>query len=297
MTLEVPVVFAFTDGKRGGNPAGVVVNADDYSRDDMQQIAAAVGLSETAFVTRSPLADFKLQFFTPTQQIAHCGHATIATFSYLQQTGRLKKTETSKETIDGLRDIRMEGDQAYMEQLAPTYSALSPQIFADALDALGITESDLLDQAAPCVVNTGNSFLVLGLKDADLVKRLEVDQARIERISETLDLIGFYVFSMSSQLAGRDAGARMFAPRYGIEEESATGMAAGPLACYLYDKLAVRHREFYIEQGHWMPDASPSLINVRLTLSDDGRIKSLYAGGRAEVGETKRIDLQLLGKN
>ena len=44
-------------------------------------IAQKVGLSETAFFSKSTVTDFKLDFFTPTRQIAHCGHATIAAFS------------------------------------------------------------------------------------------------------------------------------------------------------------------------------------------------------------------------
>ncbi|MBY5938114.1 PhzF family phenazine biosynthesis protein [Marinobacter nauticus] len=291
MILEVPIVYAFTDGQLGGNPAGIVLEAERFTNREKQRIAATVGLSETAFVSRSNTADIKLEFFTPSQQIAHCGHATIATFSYLQQTGQLHKARTSKETIDGRREIFMEGDMAYMEQKGPRYGSLESETLADVLRALNIQKSDLIESIQPCVVNTGNSFLVVGLKDGDLVKKLSVDQKQIAQISEALDLIGFYVFAQLSALKGRDAGARMFAPRYGIEEEAATGMAAGPLACYLHDKMSVSGRELYIEQGHWMPTPSPSLIKVQLNVGEDGNIKGLFAGGRAELREAKRIEL------
>jgi len=291
MILDVPIINAFTDGHVGGNPAGVVLDADRFSTADKQRIAAAVGLSETAFVSGSTEADVKLEFFTPIQQIAHCGHATIATFSYLQQTGQLDKAETSKETIDGRREILMEGDSAYMQQMAPKYEPLTPELLEDTLQALNINASDLIFSADPYVVNTGNSFLIIGLKSAELVKTLQVDQASIECISNELNLIGFYVFALGSKRAGRDAGARMFAPRIGVEEESATGMAAGPLACYLHDKLSVDSEEFYIEQGHWMPTPSPSLINVRLTFNENGSVNGLFAGGRADIGEIRRIEV------
>jgi len=45
----------------------------------MQRIAAAVGLSETAFASRSSEADVKLEFFTPTQQIAAGGRHLLPT--------------------------------------------------------------------------------------------------------------------------------------------------------------------------------------------------------------------------
>lgn len=82
----------------------------------------------------------------------------------------------------------------------------------------------------------------------------------------------------------------MFAPRYGIDEESATGMAAGPLACYLYDRLKMEKDEFLIEQGHLMSPASPGLITVDLQIKK-GAIIRLMAGGKAAVSETRHVEI------
>lgn len=144
MKIEVPIVSAFVDGDSGGNPAGVVLNAERFSYEQKQKIAAAIGLSETAFVSPSDSADIKLEFFTPARQIAHCGHATIATFSYLRQNGLLTRDQSSKETIDGRRLINMEGDLAYMEQKAPRYEQLTDADLELVLTALGITSTDLI---------------------------------------------------------------------------------------------------------------------------------------------------------
>ena len=73
--------------------------------------------------------------------------------------------------------------------------------------------------------------------------------AEIASVSERLNLIGFYIFSPQTMKGDRDADARMFAPQFGIDEESATGMAAGPLACYLHEKLNTPKDSFTIEQG------------------------------------------------
>ena len=108
-TIEVQILNAFVDNGKGGNPAGVVLNANKLSDKNRLEIAKKVGLSEPAFVSRSKTEDFKLDFFTPSKQIAHCGHATVATFSYLKQIGDLKKDSSSKETIDGKRKIRLKG--------------------------------------------------------------------------------------------------------------------------------------------------------------------------------------------
>jgi PhzF family phenazine biosynthesis protein len=281
MKIKAHIINAFVDGNIGGNPAGVVLNADDLSRSQKLEIAAGIGLSETAFVSSSEVADFKLEFFTPTKQIAHCGHATIATFVYLRELGMITKSRTSKETIDGNREIYFDGDIVLMEQLAPSY--IKVDHFVDAIcSSLKISIDDLLTNHNPFIVNTGNSFLIVPLKDEKAVLGAHADLDEIQRISEEFDLIGYYIFSQKTRGPGRDAATRMFAPRYGIKEESATGMAAGPLACYLYHKMGINKDSFLIEQGHLMEPTSPSLIKVQLKI-EDGIISRLIAGGKAKV--------------
>jgi PhzF family phenazine biosynthesis protein len=289
MEIAAQIINAFTDGESGGNPAGVVLDADKLSVSQKLKIAAKVGLSETAFVSSSKSADFKLDFFTPKRQIAHCGHATIATFSYLQQLGRIGKPATSKETIDGDRNIFIDGDMAFMEQLAPSYKEVD-HFMESLISSLGISVRDLLSNYKPFIVNTGNSFLVVPLKDETTVLSAHPDLGKIHKISEEFDLIGYYIFSQHTKLSERDAGTRMFAPRYGINEESATGMAAGPLACYLYDKIGIKKDVFLIEQGHFMKLPSPSVITVKLNL-EDGKITGLIAGGKAQVMKSLNISI------
>ena len=289
MEIEIQIINAFIDGESGGNPAGVVLDADKLSVSQKLKIAAKVGLSETAFVSSSTSADFKLDFFTPTRQIAHCGHATIATFSYLQQLGRIKKSATSKETIDGNRNIFIDGDMAFMEQLAPSYKEVD-HFMERLISSLGISVRDLLSNYKPFIVNTGNSFLIVPLKDEKMVLSAHPDLGEIHKISEEFDLIGYYIFSQHTKLPERDAGTRMFAPRYGINEESATGMAAGPLACYFYDKIGIKKDVFLIEQGHFMKLPSPSVITVKLNL-EDGKITGLIAGGKAKVMKSLNISI------
>ena len=197
------------------------------------------------------------------------------------------------ETIDGIRGIYLENDQAFMEQRAPTFTV--PEVLAADLDTTRILDSlrlsarDLFVGQHPIVVNTGNSFMIVPLRSGTVVAQVEPDLAAIETISERLGLIGYYIFSPQVQQAGRDAGARMFAPFYGISEESATGMAAGPLACYLYTHLHRKKSIFRIEQGHLMHPPWPSVLTAQLTL-DQETITSLWVGGRATVSHTVEID-------
>lgn len=292
--VTVHIVQAFVAGDRGGNPAGVVLDAGTLTAAQKQAVAAQVGYSETAFVSPSTTADFKLDFFTPTRQIAHCGHATIGTFSYLVQSGRLRGTHSSKETIDGRREIILRGDMAFMQQSAPRYAipaARAPRATTAAiLYALALDGRHLLDGREPLVVSTGVRFVLVPLRDATAVRAVQPDLAAIATLSEALDAIGFYVFSRETEGHGRDAGARMFAPAYGIPEESATGMAAGPLACYLYDRLGIRQARFVVEQGYLMTPPSPSLLTAELQLVEE-RIEGLMVGGRGVVSHAMRVTI------
>lgn len=287
--ITVHIISGFVDGDSGGNPAGVVLGADGLSGDEKQTIASKAGMSETAFVSKSSVADFKLDFFTPVKQIPHCGHATIATFSYLQQSGRLNKNESSKETIDGTRKIILRDDQAFMEQLAPKYFSVQNEM-KEILFSLHLKPDDLINEAKPAIVNTGNSFLIIGLKEIEKLKLLQPDLDLISKISEPHNLIGFYVFTKKTIVTGRDASTRMFGPYYGIPEESATGMAAGPLACYLYDRIGMKKQQWKIEQGQFMKPPSPGRITVDL-LTENKKIKSLMAGGKGKLMRSITIDI------
>jgi PhzF family phenazine biosynthesis protein len=294
-TVQVQIVNAFVKNDQGGNPAGVVLDADHYTEAQKLLIAQKVGLSETAFVSKSETCGIKLDFFTPNKRIAHCGHATIATFSYLAEIGRFADGETSKETVDGPRKIILENGMAYMEQLAPTYTPATDWVdqgvtLADVLKSLSITEDDLDDRARPVLVNTGNNFIVIAVKDQATLANIKPDQDAINTISEKLDLIGYYIFTTETDDAEIDATTRMFAPRYGIAEEAATGMAAGPLACVLHDVLAIKKDSFLIAQGAFMAEPSPSQIKVTLNLKDD-RITGLMAGGKGKVMKSLAITI------
>jgi len=289
MEIQVLIVNAFTDNGLGGNPAGVVLDADKLSTQQKQSIASKVGLSEIAFVSSSISAAYKLDFFTPNRQIAHCGHATIAAFSYLRQIKRINDGVTSKETIDGNREIIIDGKMAYMEQLSPSYEYVGDRK-DEVLRSLGIADSGLIANYRPIIVNTGNSFMLVHMNNTEAVTQVSPDFEAINKISEEYGLIGYYIFSEMTEMPGRDAGARMFAPRYGIKEESATGMAAGPLASFLHDKMKISKNVFLIEQGHLMIPESPSVITVKLDLHKQ-KINKLMAGGEAKVMKSMMVSI------
>lgn len=286
MQAEVIVMRAFVDGETGGNPAGVVLNGDDYTDAQKQTIATQVGASETAFVCSSQNANVALRFFTPKRPIDHCGHATVASFALLRQRRMVTGDVATNETVDGIRSVSFRGEQVFLEQRAARFTSIAPALQERALHALGLSSRHLL---APVeVVNTGNSFLMLPVRTNAIVQGATPWFDQIEKLSEELDLIGFYLFCLKPEVEGRDAAARMFAPRFGIREEAATGMAAGPCACFMRERLKIAKNTIRIEQGRLMRPPSPSVLTVVLEDAPDTHV---LVGGAARSAQTRTVQL------
>ena len=106
----------------GGNLAGVYINADKLTSEEMQKIAFEVGYSETAFVMKSKVADLKVRFFTPLIEVDLCGHATIGTFNLLRDLKIISLGNYTQETKAGVLNILVKESEVFMEQLLPTFS-------------------------------------------------------------------------------------------------------------------------------------------------------------------------------
>ena len=99
---------AFSTIPNKGNPAGVVVEGDSYSDDEMQAIAKQVGFNETAFALKSERADLRIRYFTPGHEVNLCGHATMATIYALKTKGLLEnKRVFTIETKAGILPIEI----------------------------------------------------------------------------------------------------------------------------------------------------------------------------------------------
>jgi PhzF family phenazine biosynthesis protein len=193
------------------------------------------------------------------------------------------------ENTDGIRKVFLSGERVFMEQRAPQYTGINAER-QEILQALGLQSDDLLTDLPVVRIDTGNAFAIVPTAHAAVLNRVRPDMAAIEQISERHDLIGLYVFALGSAAPGRDATTRMFAPRYGIPEESATGVASGQLACYLHDIMRLPQQRFLIEQGHFMAVPTPSLIQTDV-VADMGKIVSVMAGGTGQYELTRQVSL------
>ena len=98
MKLEMFQVNAFTSRYNEGNPAGVIELAEFLDEDLMISIAKENGYSETAFYTANG-EDYNLRWFTPSQEVELCGHATLATAYVISQEKKIKKNSYRFHTV------------------------------------------------------------------------------------------------------------------------------------------------------------------------------------------------------
>ncbi|GAM70177.1 phenazine biosynthesis protein phzF like [Vibrio sp. JCM 19236] len=120
--VEALLVNSFTKQGIGGNPAGVVLGAETLSDQQKLQVAKLVGFSETAFVCQDDVVDFEVSFFTTTDEVDFCGHATLAAFSVMLERGLITPGEYTQRTKAGLLAVTVEpGGRIVMQQKLPEY--------------------------------------------------------------------------------------------------------------------------------------------------------------------------------
>lgn len=267
-------VNAFTDYLEGGNPAGVVLNADHLSEEKMLSIAKEVGYSETAFIMNSNKADYKIRFFTPSDEVDLCGHATIATFTVLNLTKGLYTIETKA----GILPITIQANgYILMEQLKPTFYETVPK--SDIAKSLGLNENDIVTM--PQVTSTGLKDIMIHVKNQKVLKEIQPDYDTIADISREYASTGYHVFTLDSEKTAR---CRNFAPLYAINEEAATGTASGAVSGYIVQHQllpldnGVHH--FIFEQGIEMN--RPSEIHSYITITEK-EITSVIIGGKGII--------------
>ncbi|NJK60953.1 MAG: PhzF family phenazine biosynthesis protein, partial [Oscillatoriales cyanobacterium SM2_1_8] len=132
--LEIAIIDAFADRPFGGNPAAVVWLDEPLAEGQHRAIAAEMNLSETAFVW--PVGDtYELRWFTPTQEVDLCGHATLATAWFLRERGLVPPYGFA--TRSGALTATVQNGQIRLDFPAMPTTACPPPL-AQALSALGV---------------------------------------------------------------------------------------------------------------------------------------------------------------
>ncbi|HEY6835187.1 MAG TPA: PhzF family phenazine biosynthesis protein [Gaiellaceae bacterium] len=269
-TFRYAVADVFTDTPLAGNPVAVFTDARELEAGEMQRLARETNLSESVFVLpREADGHARIRIFTPSVELPFAGHPTLGAAFVLGQPMQLD--EIRLETLGGTVPIVLEREGprvvfGRMEQPVPSWKPFAQ--VDELLGALGVERSELPVEEYDNGVQ--HVYVCLGSEDEVAALRPNLRGLGLEAALGTNCFAG----------SGRRWKTRMFGLG-GIDEDPATGSAAGPLAVHL-----ARHgligwgEEIEISQGAEI--ARPSTLYARVDGSED-RVERVEVGGSAVV--------------
>jgi PhzF family phenazine biosynthesis protein len=242
MGLALYQVDAFADQLFAGNPAAVCLLPAPREKQWMQMVAREMNLSETAFLV--PEHDgWRLRWFTPTVEVALCGHATLASAHILWETGQLSPALTARfYTESGL--LTAERNGACIELNFPAKRAVPAELPLGLAEALGV------NPRAAC--RSAFDYLI----EVDSESTLRAIKPKFSELAE-LPVRGIIVTSRSDQWKF-DFVSRFFAPASGVNEDPVTGSAHCTLGPFWQERL--NKSDFRAYQA----SARGGVVNVRV---------------------------------
>jgi PhzF family phenazine biosynthesis protein len=257
--LIVKQIDSFTDKIFGGNPAGVVMNADGLTADQMANIARELNLSETAFVLKpeDQSVDLSLRFFTSGKnEVKFCGHATVAAMYALAKAGQFGVINTVKNvrvaTGVGMLSIDVHaGGKDFEISIAAPQLALAKykdqgESFAS---RLGIAP-EVLHADAQITHDSELNYLYIPASSSEVLTSLAFNFGQVKKNFADEGIVVFCLYSQAVQELNADLHTRGLAPLVGIDEDPVTGsMQAGLVASARLNSLVEEKTTYTIVQG------------------------------------------------
>ncbi|MGY4304268.1 PhzF family phenazine biosynthesis protein [Bradyrhizobium sp. USDA 4369] len=243
-------IAAFTDGARGGNPAGVVISETLPDAATMQAMAADIGYSETAFA--APAGDtWRVRYFAPQAEVDFCGHATIALGAALaKQYGSgsfALQLNHAGISVDG-RATATDWSAAFRSPPTRT-RAFAAAVRDEILALFGLSESDLDPRIPPVIANAGMDHPIVALRDRSHLGSMSYEFGQGQALAQRER---FATFNLIHAETPQLFHARNPFPFGGVYEDPATGAAAAALANYLRELAWPVHGPIVIRQGEDM---------------------------------------------
>lgn len=271
--VQVHQVDAFTDKKFGGNPAGVVLDAEALDETWMRKITRELNLSETAFVLPSKKVDFRLRYFTPTgHEINFCGHSTVGALFVLARENRLPAGTYAVETLSGVLKMQIMGSENIWVTYEPPQANLCPSTIShEVIARIAGIDRALIDQGIPVMYDATSKTLFVTLESLDALKQLQCDFKALTALSKEHDLIVLCCLTKETFNTQSHIHMRCFAPLVGINEDPFTGSVLGGLTLYAdrFHLLPPKTTKFKVEQGHFLD--RPGLVDVEFS-----KLKGVY---------------------
>jgi PhzF family phenazine biosynthesis protein len=260
---EILRYTAFTADPAGGNPAGIVLDAQGLDDVEMQRIAAEVDYAETAFVLGAADGVRSIRYFSPIAEVPFCGHATIATAVALAEregAGEFRfATPVGEVVIDTEADAPGGRVHAAFTSVEPSVEPLPELVLDELLSLLSLSRSDLDDRFPPRVAFAGNRHPVLVLADQTVFDTFSFSPVAMRSLMDVQGWAG--TVSVLHELGDGVWEARNLFPVGRITEDPATGSAAASFGGYLRELgFVTPPAHLTIHQGRHV--GRPSVLEV-----------------------------------
>ncbi|HDR4437631.1 isomerase [Bacillus thuringiensis serovar brasilensis] len=257
-TINVFHYDAFTNKPNMGNPAGIVLDADGLTEEEMQRIAEKVGFNETSFVLSSEVADIRMRYFTPGYEMDLCGHGTVGTIYALRERGLLEeKASLTIETKAGILPIQIvinENGETFikMGQAAPQFKDFAGSK-EELARSIGLEVNDL-DVSLPIVYgSTGNWTVIVLVKNLDVCERMKPNNEVFPSVLKEIPNASIHPICLETYDEKVHMHGRHFSSAYaGTIEDPVTGTASGVMGAYYatyVEKDFDHEMELIVEQG------------------------------------------------
>ncbi|MDA1812151.1 PhzF family phenazine biosynthesis isomerase [Bacillus sp. HSTU-bmb18] len=257
-TINVFHYDAFTNKPNMGNPAGIVLDADGLTEEEMQRIAEKVGFNETSFVLSSEVAHIRMRYFTPGYEMDLCGHGTVGTIYALRERGLLEeKASLTIETKAGILPIQIgvnENGETFikMRQAAPQFKEFTGSK-EELARSIGLEVNDL-DVSLPIVYgSTGNWTVIVPIKNLDACERMKPNNEMFPSVLKEIPNASIHPVCLETYDELAQMHGRHFSSAYaGTIEDPVTGTASGVMGAYyaMYLEKDFDHEmELIVEQG------------------------------------------------
>ena len=288
MKRRIFTLDVFTNKAYAGNPLAVVTDGDGITTQRMQAVAREKNLSETVFIQRpsNNRALARLRIFTTASELPLAGHPVIGTWFLLAELGVVPAAEGSvhvlQQTGAGILPVEIEFHGGRPQRVTmtqkPAQFRQAPCSAAPLAKALGLRASDLDSKLPIEVVSTGIFNLMIPIVSRAALARIRMDTRALYSL---LAKSGVMAYCFTPTGAGK-AQTRGLLP-WGVQEDPATGSAAGSLGAYLvrHGKLALG-QQLTIQQGIEM--GRPSEIHVAIT-EEKRRLVPKVSGSAVRIME------------
>lgn len=261
---------AFSKKPNMGNPAGVVLNGDELTDAEMQEIASKVGFNETAYPMKSDVADLKIRFFTPGHEMNLCGHATMASVYALKSKGLLgDKTKLTIETNAGILPIKINTTNdnivITMKQAPPQFKEFNGSK-EDLANSIGLSMADLHTDLPILYGSTGIWTLLIPIKELDAFKKMKPNNKQFPEILQEMPKASIHPFCLETYDHNADMHARHFSSPYsGTVEDAVTGTASGVMGAFFAKYINNNFNEslnLIVEQGQELEKDGRVMVKV-----------------------------------